>query len=136
MTDRHTPHCAVCRQPLRHGTDSEIETTPAYPTEQEAHDAALTDNEWTDLGNGQLACRRSDPEHDDARDAAALSRGSGRPAPGSAATRHVHVTITNPDEYTANRAALSLRDWITAEFPGHAVATDAREWPGVEAASQ
>lgn len=44
------------------------------------------------------------------------------------ASRHVHVTIRNPDEYTANRAALSLVDWINAEFPGHHVTTDAGEW--------
>jgi hypothetical protein len=51
------------------------------------------------------------------------------PAEDARPTRHVHVTITNRDEYTANRAALSLADWITAEFPGHHVTTDAREWP-------
>jgi hypothetical protein len=55
-----------------------------------------------------------------------------RPTPAQA-VRHVHVTITNPDEYTANRAALSLTDWINAEFPGHTVTTDAREWPATTA---
>jgi hypothetical protein len=44
------------------------------------------------------------------------------------ASRQVHVTITNPDEFTANRSALSLVDWIRAEFPGMRVVTDAREW--------
>ncbi|MFE7233953.1 hypothetical protein ACFVAF_25450 [Streptomyces sp. NPDC057596] len=52
------------------------------------------------------------------------------PAP---ATRHVHVTITNPDEYTANRAALSLVDWVRAEFPSHHVTTDAHEWDAADA---
>ncbi|MDX3637844.1 hypothetical protein PV728_48270, partial [Streptomyces europaeiscabiei] len=50
------------------------------------------------------------------------------PANDTLPTRHVHVTITNPDEYTTNRAALSLADFIAAEFPGHHVTTDAREW--------
>lgn len=49
------------------------------------------------------------------------------PADGTRATRHVHVTITNPDADTANRAALSLADWIADRFPGHHVTTDARE---------
>lgn len=53
-----------------------------------------------------------------------------QPADDARPTRQVHVTITNPDEYTANRAALSLTDWIAAEFPGHHVTTDAREWDG------
>lgn len=46
-------------------------------------------------------------------------------------TRHVHVTITitNADAYTANRQALSLVDWINAEFPNLTVHTDAREEP-------
>ncbi|MFB7461262.1 hypothetical protein [Streptomyces sp. NPDC056188] len=46
---------------------------------------------------------------------------------GTPPTRHIHVTITNPDPYTANRAALSLVDWINAEFPGLHVTTDAHE---------
>lgn len=45
-----------------------------------------------------------------------------------ATTRYIHVTITNRDEYTANRAALSLVDWIHAEFTGLQVTTDAHEW--------
>lgn len=53
---------------------------------------------------------------------------STRPADDTQPTRHVHVTIRNPDAYTANRAALSLVDWINAEFPRHHVTTDAREW--------
>ncbi|MGW5616232.1 hypothetical protein [Streptomyces sp. NPDC003877] len=126
MSTGHTPHCTVCKEPLRFGTDSEIETTPTYPTEYDARNAAVADKDWTDLGDGRLACRRSDPEHDDARDAAALSRSAAKPE--NAATRHVHITISHSDEYTANRAALSLADWITAEFPGHNVSTDAREW--------
>lgn len=52
-----------------------------------------------------------------------------KPKEGSRPTRHVHVTISTPDEFTANRAALSLVDWIRAEF-GHHVTTDAREWDG------
>jgi hypothetical protein len=52
----------------------------------------------------------------------------GPPADDAWPARHVHVTITNPDEYTANRAALSLVDWLAAEFPRHHVTTDAREW--------
>jgi hypothetical protein len=55
-----------------------------------------------------------------------------RPTPAQA-VRHVHVTITNPDAFTANRAALSLADWINAEFPGHTVTTDAHEWPATAA---
>lgn len=51
------------------------------------------------------------------------------------AVRNVHVTVTNADEYTANRAALSLVDWVNAEFPGHTVATDAREWDHTDAAA-
>lgn len=53
-----------------------------------------------------------------------------RPADGTQPARHVHVTITNPDEYTANRSALSLVDFLLTEFSGihmH-VTTDAREW--------
>lgn len=50
-----------------------------------------------------------------------------------AATRHVHVTIRNVDEYTANRQALSLVDWLNAEFDGLQVTTDAREWPAHDA---
>lgn len=50
-----------------------------------------------------------------------------------ATTRYIHVTITNRDEYTANRAALSLVDWIHAEFPGLQVTTDAREWTATAA---
>jgi hypothetical protein len=51
-----------------------------------------------------------------------------QPASTSWPTREVHVAIRHADEYTANRAALSLIDWINAEFPGHHVTTDAREW--------
>lgn len=43
--------------------------------------------------------------------------------------RHVHVVIRHRDAYTANRQALSLVDWINAEFPELDVTTDAREWP-------
>lgn len=70
---RYIARCDVCREPLRFGTDSEIEYTPNYTTRQEAQDAAVVDNEWTDLGRGRLACHRSDPAHDDARDAARLA---------------------------------------------------------------
>jgi hypothetical protein len=47
---------------------------------------------------------------------------------GEGAVRHVHVAICNPDEFSANRQALSLVDWIRAEFPGLDVTTDAHEW--------
>jgi hypothetical protein len=50
-----------------------------------------------------------------------------------APTRHVHITIRHRDEYTANRQALSLADWINAEFDGLQVTTDAREWPAHDA---
>ncbi|MGA5372318.1 hypothetical protein ACPCSD_14720 [Streptomyces griseoincarnatus] len=43
--------------------------------------------------------------------------------------RHVHVTIRHRDAYTANRQALSLVDWIRAEFPELEATTDAHEWP-------
>lgn len=50
-------------------------------------------------------------------------------APGER-TRWLHVVIEGGDEYTANRSALSLRDWLQAEF-GDGIAmritTDARE---------
>jgi hypothetical protein len=58
-----------------------------------------------------------------------------RPADDTRPTRHVHVTITNPDEYTANRAALSLADLIGDQFPGHHVTTDAREWDNTSPAA-
>ena len=48
--------------------------------------------------------------------------------PDGRSSRWVHVTIHNRDPYTANRQALSLVDWIHAEFPGLDVTTDAREW--------
>ncbi|MFB8182573.1 hypothetical protein ACFC8N_42620 [Streptomyces sp. NPDC055966] len=69
---RYIAVCDVCQQPMRFGTDSEIEYTPNYGTRRDAQ-AAVDDNEWTDLGRGRIACTASDPAHDDARDAA-LSR--------------------------------------------------------------
>lgn len=44
-----------------------------------------------------------------------------------AGTRHVHVTIRHPDPGAADRAALSLADWIREQFPAHHVTTDAAE---------
>ena len=62
-------------------------------------------------------------------------------APDPGASRWLHVTITNPDAYTANRSALSLVDWLTAEFDGVAmqITTNAREWgdsPGATLATE
>jgi hypothetical protein len=59
------------------------------------------------------------------------------PADDTQPTRHVHVTIRHPDAYTANRAALSLVDFLRAEFHGihmH-VTTDAREWDNTSPAA-
>lgn len=54
------------------------------------------------------------------------------------ATRWLHISLRNPDEFTVNRQALCLRDFINAEFPGLRVDTDAREWdePGRPATAQ
>ena len=72
--------CDVCGQPMRFGTDSEIEHTPNYATREDAQ-TAVDDNEWTDLGRGRIACPASDAAHDDARDAAALGRTTGQSRP-------------------------------------------------------
>lgn len=66
------------------------------------------------------------------------------PAPGTDGlhARHVNVDLHNVCEYSVNRAALCLVDFIRAEFPGVHVTTDAREWderapdPGAGAATQ
>ncbi|MEH0417859.1 hypothetical protein [Streptomyces sp. B21-083] len=52
--------------------------------------------------------------------------------------RHIRITVTHPDEYTANRFTLSLVDSITADYGDSIrmrVETDAAEWetPAVEA---
>lgn len=66
--------CDVCRTPLRFGRDGdEVEYTLHFATRIQAMAGAVVDNEWTDLGGGRIACRMSDPAHDDARDAAALA---------------------------------------------------------------
>jgi hypothetical protein len=69
---RYIAICDICRKPLRFGTDSEIEYTPNYASRHDAQ-AAVNDNEWTDLGRGRLACTTSDPAHDDARDATTVA---------------------------------------------------------------
>lgn len=88
--------------------------------------------EWVDWISKTLAevrDREEDPEwRAPGTEVAARFRSAvaGEPE-GGRASRQVQVTITNPDEFTANRSALSLVDWIRAEFPGVRVVTDAQE---------
>ena len=60
----HIVDCDVCPDSLENG-----DTVWHFKTEAEALKWAEEEG-WTDLGDGRHACTRSNPAHDDARDAA------------------------------------------------------------------
>ncbi|MET9517481.1 hypothetical protein [Streptomyces sp. NPDC002994] len=60
--------CDVCNEAL----DSDGFGVAHFATGEQAT-AAAVDEDWTVLAGGRISCSVSDPEHDDARDAAALT---------------------------------------------------------------